>query len=40
MEEGASVKQSLKEGQRVEVRVLHIEAAHQRMGLSMRLSEN
>lgn len=40
MEEGVNVKQSLKEGQHVEVRVLHIEAAHQRMGLSMRLREN
>lgn len=38
--EGAGVKQFLVEGQRVEVRVLHIDASHQRMGLSMRLSEN
>ena len=38
--EGTGVKQLLAEGQRVDVRVLHIDPSHQRMGLSMRLSEN
>lgn len=36
--EGAAVKDYLHEGQRVDVRVLHVDAARQRMGLSMRLS--
>jgi small subunit ribosomal protein S1 len=37
LEEGASLKESLSEGQVVQVRVLHLDPAHQRMGLSMRL---
>ncbi|MBI5353745.1 MAG: 30S ribosomal protein S1 [Chloroflexi bacterium] len=36
---GAPVKEVLSEGQVVQVRVLHLDAAHQRMGLSMRLRE-
>ena len=32
-----SVKEFLREGQQVEVRVLHVDAAHQRMGLSMKV---
>jgi len=35
--EGQSVKEVLAEGQPVQVRILHLDAAHQRMGLSMRL---
>ena len=35
--EGQAVKEFLVEGQAVQVRVLHIDAAHQRMGLSMRV---
>jgi small subunit ribosomal protein S1 len=35
--EGKPVKEILAEGQRVDVRVLHVDAAHQRIGLSMRL---
>lgn len=35
--EGQSVKEVLTEGQPVQVRILHLDAAHQRMGLSMRL---
>ena len=38
--EGVPVKQYLTEGQRVNVRVLHIDPARQRMGLSMRLNED
>lgn len=38
LEEGRMVKDFLKEGQRLDVRVLHVDAAHQRMGLSMRLN--
>jgi len=37
MEEGRTLKEFLSEGQTVQVRVLHLDAAHQRMGLSMRL---
>jgi small subunit ribosomal protein S1 len=37
--EGKPIKEVLSEGQAVQVRVLHLDAAHQRMGLSMRLSE-
>jgi ribosomal protein S1 len=33
------VKEILTEGQRVNVRVLHVDAAHQRMGLSMNLEQ-
>lgn len=36
--EGAPIKEILSEGQAVQVRVLHLDPAHQRMGLSMRLS--
>ena len=35
--EGQAVKDLLREGQAVTVRVLHVDAAHQRMGLSMKL---
>ncbi|MFH1185584.1 MAG: S1 RNA-binding domain-containing protein [Chloroflexota bacterium] len=35
--EGQTVKDFLQEGQSVSVRVLHVDAAHQRMGLSMKL---
>jgi len=34
---GGSVKEFVHEGQQVQVRVLHVDAAHQRMGLSMKL---
>jgi small subunit ribosomal protein S1 len=37
LSEGHAVKELLQEGQSVQVRVLHIDAAHQRMGLSMKL---
>jgi small subunit ribosomal protein S1 len=37
MEAGQSVREVLHVGQKVQVRVLHVDAAHQRMGLSMRL---
>jgi len=33
---GQAVKDYLREGQAVTVRVLHVDAAHQRMGLSMK----
>jgi len=39
VEEGKSLKEILSEGQAVQVRVLHLDAAHQRMGLSMKLLE-
>jgi small subunit ribosomal protein S1 len=35
--EGQGVKDLLEEGQAVRVRVLHVDASHQRMGLSMKL---
>ncbi len=35
--DGQSVKDLLHEGQEVRVRIMHVDAAHQRMGLSMRL---
>jgi small subunit ribosomal protein S1 len=35
--EGMMVKDFLSDGQRVRVRILHVDAAHQRMGLSMKL---
>jgi small subunit ribosomal protein S1 len=35
--EGQTVKELLHEGQTLQVRVLHVDAAHQRMGLSMKL---
>ena len=37
MEDGKSLKEILSEGQDVQVRVLHLDPAHQRLGLSMRL---
>jgi len=37
--EGAPLKEILSEGQEVQVRVLHLDSSHQRLGLSMRLSE-
>jgi small subunit ribosomal protein S1 len=37
--EGRMVKDILSEGQRLDVRVLHVDAAHQRMGLSLRLND-
>jgi len=40
LSENVSIKQYLQEGQRVEVRVLHLDAPRQRMGLSLRLQEN
>jgi small subunit ribosomal protein S1 len=39
LEEGKTLKEILSEGQTVQVRVLHLDPAHQRMGLSMRLQE-
>lgn len=35
--EGQTVKDFLQEGQTVRVRILHVDSAHQRMGLSMKL---
>ena len=35
--EGQSVRDVLREGQSVQVRVMHVDVAHQRMGLSMKL---
>jgi small subunit ribosomal protein S1 len=37
MDDGRSLKETLSEGQAVQVRVLHLDLARQRMGLSMRL---
>jgi len=37
--EGIPLKEFLSEGQNVQVRVLHLDPAHQRLGLSMRLGE-
>jgi small subunit ribosomal protein S1 len=37
LEANQSVKELLSEGQRIQVRVLHVDADHQRMGLSMRI---
>ena len=34
---GQTVKDILSEGQQIQVRILHVDAAHQRLGLSMRL---
>jgi len=34
---GQTVKDILSEGQQIQVRILHVDATHQRMGLSMRL---
>jgi small subunit ribosomal protein S1 len=36
--EGQNVKDVLSVGQQMQVRILHVDAAHQRMGLSLRLS--
>jgi len=38
LDEGQNVKDVLHVGQPVDVRILHMDAAHQRMGLSLRLS--
>jgi len=38
LDEGKPLKEFLAEGQSVQVRILHLDAAHQRMGLSMRLA--
>jgi small subunit ribosomal protein S1 len=35
--EGQAVKDLLSEGQSVQVRILHVDAAHQRLGLSMKV---
>jgi small subunit ribosomal protein S1 len=35
--ESRPIKEILSEGQTVQVRVLHLDSEHQRMGLSMRL---
>lgn len=40
LESGVTVREAVKEGQDVQVRILHIDAAHQRMGLSLKLDEN
>lgn len=37
LEEGKTVRDFLKEGQEIWVRILHVDAAHQRMGLSLNL---
>lgn len=37
LEAGQSARDFLHEGQQVQVRILHVDAAHQRMGLSLRL---
>jgi len=37
--EGEIVKDFLHEGQQVRVRILHVDASHQRMGLSMKLND-
>jgi small subunit ribosomal protein S1 len=38
LEPGQPVKEALTEGQAVQVRVLHVDAAHQRMGLSLKIA--
>lgn len=38
--DGAFVKDFVREGEHVEVRILHVDALHQRMGLSLKLSES
>jgi small subunit ribosomal protein S1 len=38
--EGLVVKETFKEGQRINVRILHIEAQHHRLGLSLKPKEN
>jgi small subunit ribosomal protein S1 len=38
LEPGQPVKEALNEGQAVQVRVLHVDAAHQRMGLSLKIA--
>ena len=37
LEPGQPVKDFLSEGQPVQVRVLHVDASHQRMGLSLKI---
>jgi small subunit ribosomal protein S1 len=39
LEDEQVVKDLLKEGQEVQVRVLHIDAEHQRLGLSLKVLE-
>jgi small subunit ribosomal protein S1 len=39
LEAGQSIKDAIQEGQQVKVRILHIDAAHQRLGLSLRVDE-
>lgn len=36
---GKSIREILQEGQQINVRVLHLDAAHQRLGLSLRLDD-
>lgn len=38
LEPGQPVKEALSEGQSVQVRVLHVDAGHQRMGLSLKIA--
>jgi small subunit ribosomal protein S1 len=40
LSEGQSVRETFSEGQSVQVRVLQVDAAHQRLGLSLRLDGN
>ena len=40
LDAGRMVKDILSEGQRLDVRVLHVDAAHQRMGLSLHLNSD
>jgi small subunit ribosomal protein S1 len=37
LEEGKSVRDVMRENQEIQVRILHVDAAHQRMGLSLNL---
>jgi small subunit ribosomal protein S1 len=37
LEEGKSVRDLISENQEIQVRILHVDAAHQRMGLSLNL---
>jgi small subunit ribosomal protein S1 len=36
---GQAIKDTLQEGQQIRVRILHIDAPHQRLGLSLRVDE-
>ena len=40
LEANQTPRDILKEGQAIQVRVLHVDPSHQRMGLSMQLSTN